>query len=75
MTTKIYVRERSKTGAGCEQPRYRIVAITGDRSSIRFDASHFRKTELENIIADVNAELIYLQPMEECEHGKKNGRE
>lgn len=69
--TKIYVRERNKVGSGVQEPRYRIVAVTGDRTKIRFDASHFRKTELETVVKDVGAELIYLQPIEDDEHGKK----
>lgn len=71
MTTKIYVRERNKVGTGVQEPRYRIAAVTGDRTDIRFAASHFRKTELEAILQGVDAELIYLAPIEESEHGKK----
>lgn len=71
MTTKIYVRERNKVGTGVQEPRYRIAAVTGDRTDIRFSASHFRKTELEAILEGVDAELIYLAPIEESEHGKK----
>lgn len=71
MTTKIYVRERNKVGTGVQEPRYRIAAVTGDRTDIRFSASHFRKTELEAILEGVDAELIYLAPIDEAEHGKK----
>ncbi|MEA5036839.1 hypothetical protein SDC9_23615 [bioreactor metagenome] len=71
MTTKIYVRERNKIGAGVQEPRYRIAAVTGDRTDIRFSANHFRKTELESILQGTDAELIYLAPMDEAEHGKK----
>lgn len=74
MTTKIYIRERNKTGSGTQEPRFRIAAITGDRSKIRFSANHFRKAELEAITSDIDAELIYLKPIEEeDEHkGKRN---
>lgn len=71
MTTKIYVRERNKVGTGVQEPRYRIAAVTGDRTDIRFAASHFRKTELEAILEGVDAELIYLAPIDEAENGKK----
>lgn len=70
MTTKIYVRERTDDKKGMEEPRYRIAAITGDRTKIRFSAHHFRKVELETIIKDVDAELIYLQPMDDEDERK-----
>ena len=69
MKTKIYIRERNKAEPEKQEPRFRIVAITGPRSEIKFDASHFRMKELETIVADVGAELVLLEPMEECEHG------
>ena len=69
MKTKIYIRERNKSEPEQQEPRFRIVAITGPRSEIKFDASHFRMKELERIVADVGAELVLLEPMEECEHG------
>ncbi|MDO5845069.1 MAG: hypothetical protein Q4Q53_08000 [Methanocorpusculum sp.] len=72
MSTKIYVRERNKTEVGDQKPRFRVVAITGDRTKVRFDASHFRKTELETIVSDVGAELIYLEPMTGEECGKRH---
>jgi len=69
MKTKIYIRERNKHSPEQQEPRFRIVAITGPRSEIKFDASHFRKNELEAIVADVGAEIVLLEPMDECEHG------
>ncbi len=56
---KIYVRERLKVGEGVKQPRYRVVAVTGDE--LRIHAVHFRKTELERIASDVGAEIVYLE--------------
>lgn len=58
---KIYVRERQKVGEGVEQPKYRIVAVTGGQ--IQIEATHFRKYELEQIAKDIGAELVYLTPV------------
>lgn len=74
MTTKIYVRERQKIGSGVREPKFRIVALTGERINLRFDASHFRKTELETIAADVGAEIVYLEGVPESEHGMKKNQ-
>lgn len=72
MTTKIYVRERNKTGSGTHEPRFRIAAITGDHSQIKFFANHFRKIELEEIVKGLDAELIYLEPIDEGDDEKGN---
>ncbi|MBN2734600.1 MAG: hypothetical protein JXQ82_07090 [Methanomicrobiaceae archaeon] len=67
---KIYVRERSKIKEGVKQPRFRVVAIVGDKEEkIKIAANHFRKIELEKIAEDLSAELIYLEPMPDEEHG------
>jgi hypothetical protein len=58
---KIYVRERQKVGEGVEQPKYRVVAVTGGQ--IQIEATHFRKYELEQIAKDIGAELVYLTPV------------
>lgn len=73
MTTKIYIRERNSVSEHQKEPRFRIVAITGDRSSIKIDASHFRLQELQTITADVGAELVVLEPMEGCCHHHHEG--
>jgi hypothetical protein len=69
---KIYVRGRMKVGKGVKQPRFRVVAVTGEgkEGHLKIEASHFRKTELEEIAKDVGAEVVFLEPMEEEEHGK-----
>ena len=69
---KIYVRGRMKVGKGVKQPRFRVVAVTGESKEghLKIEASHFRKTELEEIAKDVGAEVVFLEPMEEEEHGK-----
>ncbi|WML67562.1 MAG: hypothetical protein METHP_01102 [Methanoregula sp. SKADARSKE-2] len=58
---KIYVRERQKVGDGVEQPKYRMVAVTGDQ--IQIEVPHFRKFEIEQIGKDVGAEIVYLSPV------------
>ncbi|MDD3622156.1 MAG: hypothetical protein PHQ81_07105 [Methanofollis sp.] len=73
---KIYVRERQKVGSGVKQPKFRIVAVTGDSNSRRLwvESKHFRKNEIETIAADLEAEIVWLEPMPEDErpHNKKN---
>ncbi|QYZ79643.1 hypothetical protein E2N92_09465 [Methanofollis formosanus] len=70
---KIYVRERNKVGSGVRQPKFRIVAVTGDNNSRRLwvESKHFRKNEIELIAADLGAEIVWLEPMPESEHHKK----
>ncbi|QSZ67683.1 hypothetical protein RJ40_09270 [Methanofollis aquaemaris] len=67
---KIYVRERQKVGSGVKQPKFRIVAVTGDNNSRRLwlESKHFRKNEVEVIAADLGAEIVWLEPMPEGEH-------
>ncbi len=68
---KIYVRARQKVGEGVKQPRYRVVAVTGDKGDkFKVEATHFRKTELEAIAADTGGEIVWLEPMSEEEKGK-----
>ncbi|MGD1004522.1 MAG: hypothetical protein ABR887_03800 [Methanoregulaceae archaeon] len=58
---KIYVRERNKVGEGVEQPKYRIVAVTGGQ--LQIEAPHFRKFEIEQIAKDINAQVVFLNPV------------
>jgi hypothetical protein len=58
---KIYVRERQKVGEGVEQPKYRVVAVTGGQ--VQIEATHFRKFEIEQIASDLKAEIIYMKPV------------
>ncbi|MDG6258027.1 MAG: hypothetical protein QCH35_10580 [Methanomicrobiaceae archaeon] len=70
MSVKIYVRERQKVGTGVHQPRFRVVAVVGEESKhSKFEAVHFRKTELEQIAKDMDAEIVYLEVMPEEERG------
>lgn len=70
MAMKIYVRERTKIGEGVRQPRFVVLAVVG--GDLKVYAHHFRKTELEQMANDSGAELVFLEPMPEEEHGSKN---
>lgn len=65
---KLYVRERQKIGEGVKQPKYRVVAVTGGQ--LQIEATHFRKVELEQIAKDVDAQVIYMEPVPEEEKHK-----
>lgn len=67
--TRIYVRGRQKVGSGVQQPKFRVVAVTGTGEHLKIEAVHFRKTELDQIAKDINAEVIYLEPMPEEKRG------
>jgi hypothetical protein len=69
MTLEIHVRERTRVGEGVRQPRYIILAVAG--GDLKVDAYYFRKTELDRLASDCGAELVYLEPMPEGEHGTK----
>jgi len=62
-TMKIYIRERQKVGEGVEEPRFRIVAVTGGQ--IQIEAPHFRKFEIEQVAKDIGAEVVFLKPVPE----------
>ncbi|TAJ43560.1 hypothetical protein [Methanofollis fontis] len=69
---KFYVRERQKVGAGVKQPKFRVVAVTGEKADeghLKVEAVHFRKNEIEAIARDVGAEIVWLEPMPEEERG------
>lgn len=65
---KIFVRERQKVGEGIESPKYRIVAVTGGQ--LQIEATHFRKFEIEEIAREVNAEVVFMKPVDD-EHKKR----
>ena len=67
---KLYVRERQKVGEGVEQPKYRVVAVTGGQ--IQIEATHFRKLEIEQIAKDIKAEIVYLTPVPEEDKKKRH---
>jgi hypothetical protein len=65
---KIYVRERKKIGEGVEEPRFRIIAVTGGQ--LQIEAPHFRKIEIEQIAKDIGAQVMYLKPVPEDQKKK-----
>lgn len=67
---KIYVRERKKVGENVEEPRFRIIAVTGGQ--LQIEAPHFRKFEMEQIAKDIGAQVIYLTPVSEDQKKKKH---
>jgi len=67
---KIYVRERQKVGEGVESPKYRIVAVTGGQ--IQIEATHFRKFEIEQIVKDIKAEVVFMKPVADDLKKKKH---
>ena len=74
MIMKIYVRGRQKVGSGVHQPKFRVVAVTGEERGtghLKIEAVHFRKNELEMIAKETGAEVVYLEPMPEEERGTK----
>ena len=60
---KLYVRERQKVGEGVRQPQFRVVAVTGGQ--VQIEATHLRKFEIETIAEDLDAEIVYLKPMQD----------
>ena len=66
---KIYIRERQKVGEGVEEPRFRIVAVTGGQ--IQIEAPHFRKFEIEQVAKDIGAEVVFLKPVPEEKKKKR----
>lgn len=71
---KVYVRPRQKVGSGVKQPKFRVVAVTGGKEDgvhMKIEATHFRKAELEQIVGDVGAEIVYLEAIAEEERGGK----
>jgi hypothetical protein len=68
---KIYVRERLDVGKGEKKPRFRVVAVAGE--GLQLYAGHLRKTELEQIAKDVEAEIIYLEPVPKDSKRKEEG--
>jgi hypothetical protein len=67
---KIYVRERTKSKEGSRSPRFRVVATEG--GNLRFHADHLRKTDIETIAKDLDAEIVELPGRE---HVEKTGKE
>ncbi|HOO73636.1 MAG TPA: hypothetical protein PK926_17885 [Spirochaetota bacterium] len=69
MAGKIFYRERRKVEKGEKKARFTVAAVSD--LDIDFIAEHFRKNELEQIAAEVGAELVLLEDIKETEHYKE----
>ena len=67
MATKIFVRERRKVEKGEKKPRFRVVGISG--SDVKVYVKHIRKKEIEQIVKETGAEIVYLK----SDKGQKKG--
>lgn len=67
MATKIFVRERRKIEKGEKKPRFRVVGVSG--SDVKIYVKHIRKNEIEQIIKEAAAEIVYL----DAGKGRKTG--
>ena len=56
--SKIFVRERINIGRGAGKPRLAIVAVEG--LDMKVYHTHVRRSELEKMAADLQAEIVYL---------------
>lgn len=59
MAGKIFYRERVKTKAAQQTPRFRVVAVND--LDLKIYADHFRKKELEQMAKSVDAKLVELK--------------
>jgi len=59
MAGKIFYRKRYKIREGEKKPRFNLVAVAG--VDLRIFARHMRKSELEQIASELDAELIELK--------------
>ncbi|HPA13778.1 MAG TPA: hypothetical protein PKV75_00765 [Desulfobacterales bacterium] len=67
MSGKIFYRERLRAKEGERKPSYRVVAVSD--LNLKVYAEHFRKSELEHMAEELDAELIQLR------RGAKHGGE
>ncbi len=67
MAGKIFYRERIKSSAGQQTPRFRVIAASD--LDLKIYADHFRKKELEQLASETNAELVELK---RDKHSKRN---
>lgn len=59
MAGKIFYRERVKSKAGQQTPRFRIIAASD--IDLKIYADHFRKKELEQLASETKAKLVELK--------------
>jgi len=58
MAAKIFYRERRKIQKGEKSPRFTVAAVSG--ANLSFVAEHYRRSELEQIADEIDADLILL---------------
>ena len=68
---KIFVRERRKVDKGEKKPRFRVVGVSG--GDLKLYAKHVRRLELETIVAETGAEVVYLPGGGEGEYKEDEG--
>jgi len=59
MAGKIFYRERLRTKEGERNPSYRIAAVSD--LNLKVYAEHFRKSELEHLAEELEADLVQLR--------------
>lgn len=60
---KIFVRERLQINEGDKKPRFAVVGVTG--MDLKIYVSHIRKSEIEQIAAETDADVVYLKATKE----------
>lgn len=73
--SKIFVRHRRHAGQGTGRPRFAIVATHG--LDLRMYKTRVRRAELEKMVAELGAEIVYLPRGEhdtESQHESGQGR-
>ena len=73
---KIFIRQRRDVTKGKQRPRFAVVAVQG--ADLEFYRPFLRRAELEQIAAEADAEIVYLQAgqhdQEEPEREHRGGR-
>ena len=68
--SKIFVRHRRHVGQGAGRPRFAIVAVQG--TDLKVFKPRVRRAELEQMAAEIGAEVVYLHRGES--EGEEEGR-
>ncbi len=71
--SKLFVRHRRDVGKGAERPRFTIVASHG--VDVRVYKTHVRRAELNQMAAELGAQIVYLPRGEGTEEGTGGRRE
>jgi len=70
--SKIFVRHRRHVGQGAGRPRFAIVAAQG--VDLKVYKTRIRRSELEKIASETEAEIVYLPRGEYAEAEETEGR-